>query len=101
MLSMRIVSLHWAVGTYCLLVGALMFVAPHQFDAPTYDAVRPLLRAWGALFLLSGAGLVVAATLVVSRSVSILAHVSASIALLALAYGFAITGSWTGLVVYM
>src|SRR5688500_11191571 len=100
MLPIRLVSLQWAIGAYCFLIGALMFVAPHQFDAPTFDALRQLLRLWGVLFLLTGTGLVVASTLVVSRVVPILAHLTGGVALLALAYGFAATGSWTGLVVY-
>jgi len=93
-------SLHWAIGTFCLLIGALMLVAPHHFDAQTYAAIRPGLRIWGATFLAAGGGVVVSAVLPLHSFVAVGAHLAAATALLALAYGLTMVGSWTGTISY-
>ncbi len=93
-------SLHWTIGTFCLLIGAIMLVAPHQFDAIGYAALRPNLRTWGLLFLFAGSGVVLSTLLPARRIVAVIAHLLAAAALLTLAYGFTVTSSWTGTIVY-
>ncbi|MBA2447697.1 MAG: response regulator [Chloroflexi bacterium] len=96
MRDFRIDTLRWAVGVFCAVIGALMLVAPHQFAAPSYAPLRPYLPWWGAAFLLAGAALVDVAAVARPRPQAIAAHLLGGAIILALAYGFAVTGVWTG-----
>src|SRR4051812_19130207 len=100
MRAFNFTSLHWAFGSFCLLVGALMLVAPHQFDAPGYAPIRPQLGEWGALFLAAGGGVVLSIVLRHRVLVAVAAHLMAAVALIALAYGFLLTANWTGAIAY-
>ena len=44
-------TLQWLVGLFCAVIGTLMLVAPHQFTAAAYSALKPHLPLWGAFFL--------------------------------------------------
>ena len=65
-----------------------MLVAPHQFAAAAYSALKPHLPWWGAFFLVGGASLIGVAALRPRRSVVIGAHVWAGLALISLSGGF-------------
>ncbi|MBV8084308.1 MAG: EAL domain-containing protein [Chloroflexi bacterium] len=45
-------ALTWLVGGLCATIGALMLVAPNEFDASAYVLLRPYLTWWGAAFFL-------------------------------------------------
>ncbi|MBI4491858.1 MAG: PAS domain-containing protein, partial [Chloroflexi bacterium] len=101
--GLRIGTLQWAIGVYCMLMGALMLLAPHQFDAPAYAVLRSHLPWWGTTFLLAGIALVSVNALAPrgmgdppSRPYVVAAHILAGTALLLLASGFAITYAWSG-----
>ncbi|MBI3979328.1 MAG: hypothetical protein HY331_14185, partial [Chloroflexi bacterium] len=88
-------TLDVAVGVFCLLTGALMLVAPHQFGAGTYALLQPNLPWWGFAFLLAGSALL-AAILMHHRWLTAATHLFAAAALLGLAAGSVATGTWTG-----
>ena len=90
--QVRIGTLQWTVGVFCVVTGALMLGAPHHFNAVAYAVLRPGLAWWGGVFLLAGAGLIGVAVLAPRRSWTTSVHLVASGALLLLAAGFASTG---------
>ncbi|MGH7279442.1 MAG: hypothetical protein ACREJG_12255, partial [Candidatus Rokuibacteriota bacterium] len=79
---MRITTLQYAAGTFCAVIGAMMFVAPHHFYTPAYRVLQPELSVWGALFLVAGAGLLAAAALAPRPAVVVASHLFAGLALL-------------------
>jgi hypothetical protein len=81
-------TLQWLVGLFCAGIGTLMLVAPHQFEAAAYSALKPHLPWWGACFLVGGAGLIGVAALRPRRPAVIVAHVWAGLALISLSGGF-------------
>jgi len=98
--SMRIGVLQWAIGAFCGVVGALTFVAPHQFVGPSYALVRTSLGAWGGLCLIGAAALYAVALLAPRRPLVWAAHIVAAIPLLLLGLSAALAGGWTGLTIY-
>ncbi len=96
MSRITITSLRWAVGILTALIGAMMLIVPHQFSSPTYAALQPQLGLWGGVFLLTGVGLLLLAVARPPRWVQLAIHLAVGAELLALAYGFAIVGVWTG-----
>jgi len=100
-ITLRIGILQWAAGAFCGVVGALTFVAPHQFFGPTYALLRPYLPWWGVLCLLGGGVLLASALLAPRRSVLAAAHALATVPILLLAVSSAAVGAWTGLTVYL
>src|SRR5687768_3661646 len=65
-----------------------MLVAPHQFAAAAYSALKPHLPIWGAFFLLGGVSLIGVAALRPHRLMIVAAHIWAGLALVSLAGGF-------------
>ena len=59
---LSITSLQWLVGTFIVVIGAMMLVSPHQFAAPAYAPITPQLAWFGIAFLLSGTSLLAVAT---------------------------------------
>ena len=99
--SLRIGSLQWAVGGFSATIGALMLVVPYQFMSPAYGALRAQLAWWGPGLVLGGASLIAVATLAPRFRFVLLAHLWAGSMLLALAVGFAVSGSWSGTTNYL
>jgi diguanylate cyclase (GGDEF)-like protein/PAS domain S-box-containing protein len=83
-----IVTLRWLVGLFCAVIGTLMLVAPHQFAAAAYSALKPHLPLWGAFFLFGGVSLLLVAALRPRRALIVAAHVWAGLSLLSLSGGF-------------
>src|SRR6185369_4112199 len=81
-------TLQWLVGLFCAGIGTLMLVAPHQFAAAAYSALKPHLPWWGAFFLVGGSGLMGVAALRPRRLVVVAAHTWAGLALISLSGGF-------------
>ena len=90
-------TLQWLVGLFCACIGTLMLVAPHQFEAAAYAALKPHLPWWGVCFLVGGAGLIGVAALRPRRAVVIAAHVWAGLALISLSVGFIATSHLPGI----
>ena len=97
---LRIGILQWAAGGFCGVVGALVFVTPHQFVGPSYALLRPYLSWWGLLCLLGGGALVTAALLAPRRLYLLAAHLFAALPIVVLGISAAAAGGWTGLTVY-
>jgi signal transduction histidine kinase len=89
-------ALRWTSGAYLALLGALMLVAPHQFDGPAFAGLRAQLPWWGVVYFLAGAALVGIGALGPDRRAAALGHAVAGAALLLLASGVAAVGAWLG-----
>jgi signal transduction histidine kinase len=87
-------SFQWATGVFLAATGALMLVAPHQFGAPGYDALRPQLPWWGTAFCLAGGGLLAARIVLPGRWLLLATHTAAATLLVLLARAFALTAIW-------
>jgi PAS domain S-box-containing protein len=77
-----------------------MLVVPHQFGSQAYDSLRPNMLGWGTATMAAGMAMVVVAATGGARWLTLAAHTGVSIALLALAWGFAQTGGWFGTTFY-
>ena len=97
----RVQMLQAAVGTFCLLIGTLMLIVPHQFALAAYATFVPHLARWGMLFLVAGAALVAVGFLALPRGVYLLAHGLVGGALLLLAWGFVAAGAVVSGLVYV
>ena len=98
---LSITSLQWAVGLFCASTGALMLVAPHQFELVAYVASPAQLVWWGLALLSAGAGLIAVGTLAPRFRLVLATHLWAAGVLLALAAGFALSGQGGGAVNYV
>jgi PAS domain S-box-containing protein len=96
MSRITVTSLRWAVGVLTAVIGGMMLIVPHQFRSPTYTALQGQLGLWGVFFLLTGVGLLLLAATRPPRWVRVAIHLAVGAELLALAYGFAVVGVWTG-----
>jgi signal transduction histidine kinase len=101
MRDVRLCTLQWAVGALCAATGALMFVAPHHFSAPTYAWLQPGLRWWGAWFLLAGIALLGMVALTRRRTLAVTAHLLSGLALLGMAISLIQAGAWVGGINYL
>ncbi|MBI4494049.1 MAG: sensor histidine kinase [Chloroflexi bacterium] len=102
--DLRIGALQWAVGGYCMALGALMLVAPHHFHASVNAPLQPYLPGWGTIFLLAGAALVGISVFAphsrsqpLGRLCLFALHFPAAAALL-LAGGVIVSGIWAAVV---
>src|SRR5437667_5495207 len=93
-------ALTWLAGSRCLLLGALILVAPHQFAGRLYSPLQPHLVAWGAVFVVSGASLLATAALALEGRVRTLAHLIAGGAMLALGIDLAPGTAWVSSINY-
>src|SRR5437764_13024347 len=100
MRSPRIDTLQWFVGAFCLAVGALMLVTPHEFGASAYAALRPLLGVAGLAYLVGGGALVAVAVLRPGRGLTMAAHLGAACLLLALSASCSAGQTWIGAISY-
>lgn len=98
---LRVLTLQWAIGCFCLVVGALMCIVPHQFSSPSFSLIRPSLPWAGGIYLAAGIGLVGAAALQPRHSLVIAAHGVAGSALLFYAFMLLRTGTWSGWPIYL
>ncbi|GAB4209996.1 MAG: hypothetical protein OHK0022_42140 [Roseiflexaceae bacterium] len=100
-LSDRLSALHptalrWAIGGFCVIVGALMLIVPHQFSSPAFRIIRPHLPWAGSMYLLAGMLLLTVTALCSRRPWQLAAHAAAGGVLLfhsALLFG---SGTWSG-----
>src|SRR5215218_7948017 len=85
--GVRIRSLQWAIGLFCVVLGTLILVAPHRFSPIAFAPLvphRPWIASW---LLLGGLALVGVAGLAPRRALVTAAHGLASLAVLVLAWG--------------
>lgn len=101
MAVLRIRTTQLAIGLFCAVMGALMFVAPHQFNNPSFAALRPQMPWWGMAFLVAGSSLIGVMAFPVTRLASITSHLATGSMLILLAAGLAATGAWGGTTNYV
>lgn len=94
--GLRTDTLRFVVGAFCVVMGTLVLVVPHQFVAGPSAARTWSLALWGALSLLTGAGLIAAATFPEGKKLHLAAHLACGAVLVALAYRSVWTGFWAG-----
>ncbi|MDQ4076451.1 MAG: ATP-binding protein [Chloroflexota bacterium] len=93
-------TLQWAIGAFCAFSGVTMLVVPHQYTSPAYRMLQPHFAEWGVVFLLVGGALLAVAAFNPRRALIYVAHLAVGASLLLLAYGFAMTRTWTATVNY-
>ena len=71
-------ALRVALGLFCLLLGALMLVAPHKFEGATYNAVRFTMPVIGVALITGGMMLAGTMVLGLGRIVFFAAHALAA-----------------------
>jgi PAS domain S-box-containing protein len=98
--QLRIGTVEWAVGIFCLGSGALMLVAPHHYVPFNYAAPRAYLPAIGLALLLGGLALLAAVMLRPPHRYVIAAHTLSGLALLAVATTFMLVGGWPSAVIW-
>ena len=67
MVHLNTLTFRWMMGIFCAALGALMLIVPHQYAAPGYAGVQPLLPVWGSALLVAGGGLLLAAGIFVRQ----------------------------------
>jgi hypothetical protein len=72
-------ALRFAVGLFCLLLGALVLVAPHKLAGQNFVVVRPMAPVLGVLLISGGMMLVGTNLLSVSRALFVAAHLIAAV----------------------
>src|SRR5258707_286712 len=60
MRELRITSLQWSVGVFCVVLGLLILVVSQQLNAPALAALQPYRLELGCWLTLSGLALLVA-----------------------------------------
>jgi signal transduction histidine kinase len=100
MRNIRHEFLEWAVGIFCVLVGAMMLIVPHQFNTPSYSMLRPALDVWGVLFVMAGGLLLFTAVFKPHFGIVVFTHIAAGGLLLLLALGFAQVSALSGITHY-
>jgi PAS domain S-box-containing protein len=94
--NLRIGSLQWVVGAYCSILGAILLVAPHEFDVPLVTLFQTHTAIFGIGLLIAGAALFSVAILVPSRPATMAAHLCAGILLSIMGLVDGVAGSWLG-----
>src|SRR5690349_7530493 len=51
LLFLRVTTLRWAIGGFCVVLGALMSVIPHQVNSPAFVFIRSELPWVGMIYL--------------------------------------------------
>jgi PAS domain S-box-containing protein len=87
-------ALRVAVGLFCLLLGALMLVAPHKVEGTADNVVRLTMPVIGVTLITGGMMLAGTSVLGVGRVVFFAAHLVAAAPLVVLVVGLATAGSW-------
>ncbi len=93
--------LRWAIGGFCVVVGALMLIVPHQFSSPVFWIIRPHLPWAGGVYLLAGMVLLTVTALRSRPPWQLAGHIGVAVVLLlhaALLFG---GGAWGGWPVYL
>lgn len=93
---MRLATLQWAGGIFCVTVGAITLAVPDQFEIHALPALAPYVPWSGVAFLLGGGGLLIAAVSAPPRWLAAGAHLIAGAALVLLAHRYAQDGRWSG-----
>lgn len=101
MRGLRTATLGWGISLYCLIIGTLMLITPHQFGTRTFLPLQPILPWTGTGLLMAGASLLAALALAPPRWARASAFVIVGFSLLTLAATFLTTRAWTGLVSYL
>ena len=94
-------SLRQAVGLFCLLLGALIMVAPHQFYGPGYEAIRGALPALGVGTICGGLLLIGTTVLGMARPIFIAAHVVAAVPLASIGLSYVAASTWHSALIYL
>jgi PAS domain S-box-containing protein len=93
----RIDTLQWFIGSFIIIRGALMLVAPHTLTTYIFVPLQPHLPWLGTLQVIGGTALIAVATITPRRSLTILAHLIAGAALLHASVSHLLVENWTGI----
>jgi signal transduction histidine kinase len=94
--ALRISTLQWIIGTYCVVRGAMVLIVPHQFNIVLQAQLEPYFPWIASALILGGVALIAAAAHVLPPLFAVFAHLLAGGAIVQLAYSSALTGAWNG-----
>src|SRR5262249_4966483 len=98
MRELRITSLQWSVGVFCVVLGLLILVVSQQLNAPALAALQPYRLELGCCRPRSGLGLFPVPALRAGRTLRAFARVAAGGALFALVWSAMDGGAWGAVV---
>src|SRR5437868_14018845 len=94
MRELRITSLQWSVGVFCVVLGLLILVVSQQLNAPALAALQPYRLELGCWLTLSGLALFTVAALRAGRPLTAFVHVAAGGVLFLLVWSAMEGGAW-------
>jgi signal transduction histidine kinase/HAMP domain-containing protein len=92
----RVSTLQWIIGAYCVIRGAMVLIVPHQFSTTFQAPLEPYLLWIGSTLLLGGGALIAAGAQRLARAPRVVAHLLSGGALLQIAFSSTLTGAWVG-----
>src|SRR6266496_4070475 len=94
--SIQAETLRFSIGLHALLLGALLLIAPHQFDPPTGIGLHPRALVQGVSLVLGGLVLLTAGLSRLPRAVMIAGHLGVAVPIVMTAVGLVAAGVWHG-----
>ena len=91
----RISTLQWIMGVYCIVRGAMVLIVPHQFTILFQPPLEPYTLWIGIGFVTGGVALIAAAARLLPRPLYVAAHLVAGAALLQVVLNAALGGLWS------
>ncbi len=90
----RLTSVRFALAGFLTVMGALLFVAPHQFEDPEYSLLLNSTDSWGAVFILLGLLIFGLSMFRFPRLLEMVIYGSAAAVFLVLSVDFLYTDFW-------
>ncbi len=98
--ALMVSTLRRMSSAFCLVVGVLMLVVPHQFAGSAYALLHPNLTVWGMALAFGGANLFLAGEGHRATALVITSHVVVAVCLFVLALSYAVGHVLTGTINY-
>jgi hypothetical protein len=94
--ELQLSTLESSIGLISALTGAILLVAPNQFDHRVLPVLGPVLPLWGLVLLLAGVALISLRPMLAQPRITTAVHIVTGTALVALAIELARASAWTG-----
>src|SRR3954466_459626 len=94
--SIQAETLRFSIGLLALLLGALLLIAPHQYDPTTGIGLHPRSTVQGASLAPGGLVLFIAGLSRMPRALLIAGHIGVAVPLGMTAFGLTMAGVWHG-----
>ena len=94
--AIRLGTLRWVVGVYCVIRGAMVLIVPHQFNITFQTSFEPYFALIGGALLAGGTALIAAAGRTLAPGLALAAHLLAGAAIGQIALTAVLTGGVLG-----